>query len=134
MFGAVKYYIYSIEWQKLGLPHLHILLWLLDAINPNDIDKIISAEIPNKLEDPILHDLVMRHMIHGPCGQYNPKSPCMNEKKCCKKFPKHFVEHTQIGNDGYPAYKRRSKNNGGNVGYLNMKKNNVWTNFEVENK
>lgn len=38
-----------------------MLLWLLNLINPNDIDKIISAEIPDINVDPELHDLVMRH-------------------------------------------------------------------------
>ena len=27
-FGKVRCHIYSIEWQKRGLPHVHILLWL----------------------------------------------------------------------------------------------------------
>ena len=47
--------IYTIEWQKRGLPHAHILIFLQPANkypNPEDIDKIISAKIPNKYTDP----------------------------------------------------------------------------------
>ena len=39
--------MYSVEWQKRGLPHAHILIWLLEKIRPEEIDTIISAEISN---------------------------------------------------------------------------------------
>lgn len=109
---------------------MHIILWLSDQINPNDINKIISAEIPNNEEDPQLYELVMRHMIHGTCGSFNKKYVCMKENKCTKNFPKTFENHTQLGNDGYPKYRRRSKENGGNTGTI-ITKNHT---FEVENR
>lgn len=130
----MKHYLYAVEWQKLGLPHLHILLWFLETINPNDIDKIIFAEIPDKNDDPLLHDLVIRNMIHGPCGKHNIQCPCMKNNKCSKQFPKNFTKYTQVGNDGYPQYKRRDKANGGNVGFIRMKQNEIWTDFEIDNK
>lgn len=49
--------MYSIEWQKRGLPHIHVLLWLLSQLHPNDIDKVISAEIPDPTTDPVLYDI-----------------------------------------------------------------------------
>lgn len=134
LFGEVKYYLYSVEWQKRGLPHLHILLWFSKQINPNDIDKIIFAEIPDIKCDHVLYDLVVRHMIHGPCGIHNGGCPCMKEGKCSKRFPKEFIANTQIGCDGYPNYRRRNRNHGGNFGIINMKQNQEYLPFEVDNR
>ena len=105
--------LYSIEWQKRGLPHVHLLLWLHDKIRPSDFDKIVSAELPDPQEDPELFELVKKHMIHGPCGSLDPTCPCMKDRHCTKHFPKSFTEHTITGNDGYPQYRRRSPEQGG---------------------
>ncbi|GKD91311.1 DNA helicase PIF1, ATP-dependent [Tanacetum coccineum] len=106
--------IYTIEFQKRGLPYCHILLWL----EPEDkitttakIDKYISAEIPNKNEDPDLYQIITDHMMHGPCGADNPSCPCTVDFKCTKKFPKQFNETTVIDDKGYAIYKRRNDGN-----------------------
>lgn len=52
IFGEALVHLYSIEWQKRGLPHVHILLWLRETIRPEQIDEIISAEIPDVRTDP----------------------------------------------------------------------------------
>ena len=59
IFGETKCWLYSVEWQKRGLPHAHILIWLKEKIRSNDIDKIISAELPNPETDPLLFKLVI---------------------------------------------------------------------------
>ncbi|GBP39033.1 hypothetical protein EVAR_89255_1 [Eumeta japonica] len=51
---------------KRGLPHVHLLVWLVNKIRPNQIDKVISAELPDKDEDPILYEIVKKNMVHGP--------------------------------------------------------------------
>ncbi|GFQ73624.1 helitron_like_N domain-containing protein [Trichonephila clavata] len=81
-----------LQWQKRGLPHAHILVWLKDRIRPEEIDQIISAEIPDPLIDQELFDIVTKHMIHGPCGAFNMTSPCMENGKCKKKLPKAAYE------------------------------------------
>ncbi|KAK2704433.1 hypothetical protein QYM36_016732 [Artemia franciscana] len=51
VFGSVRCWMYSVEWQKRGLPHAHILIWLHKKITSNEIDDVISAEIPDKNVD-----------------------------------------------------------------------------------
>ncbi|CAN7056781.1 unnamed protein product, partial [Brassica oleracea var. botrytis] len=47
--------LHRIEFQKRGLPHAHILLWFGNSSRTpslEEVDEIISAELPNKEEDP----------------------------------------------------------------------------------
>ena len=63
--------MHTIEFQKRGLPHVHLLLFLHpDNKHPtsDEIDQIISAKIPSKEDDPELYRLLQNHMVHGPCG------------------------------------------------------------------
>ncbi|XP_065673938.1 uncharacterized protein LOC136073125 isoform X2 [Hydra vulgaris] len=59
-----------------------------------DIDCLISAEIPDLAVDPELRKIIKSCMIHGPYGTLNPNSSRMKDKKCTKKFPKEFNSHT----------------------------------------
>jgi hypothetical protein len=73
-FGEVVAYVHVTEFQKRGLSHDHILLIMKKGrklTSPDDYDKYISAEIPNKDKYPVLHNLVIKHMPHGPCGALN---------------------------------------------------------------
>ncbi|KAF7814060.1 uncharacterized protein G2W53_028029 [Senna tora] len=108
--GEVVAYAYVIEFQKRGLPHAHMLLILGDddKLNSPDVyDQIVKAEIPLQSDQPELYTSVLKHMIHGPCGTINPRSPCMQKGKCKRHFPKPFVPYTVQGNDCYPLYQRR---------------------------
>ncbi|XP_024892751.1 uncharacterized protein LOC112467995 [Temnothorax curvispinosus] len=113
LFGKVTYFMYSVEWQKRGLPHIHILLWLEQRIFNNMIDKVICAEIPDPVKDSLLYNIVKANMIHGPCGGLNRNSPCMKGGNCSKRYPRQLLKDTQTGNDGYPQYRRRSQADGG---------------------
>ncbi|XP_076937348.1 uncharacterized protein LOC143604896, partial [Bidens hawaiensis] len=62
LFGKVQAVIYTIEFQKRGLPHAHICIFMHPCSkihNPQDVDKFISAEIPNKDNDPDLTSLYL---------------------------------------------------------------------------
>jgi len=122
-FGEMQAFVYTVEYQKRGLPHAHILQWLTpqNRIKPDDIDLAITAEIPNKENDPELHNMVMAHMIHGPCGHLNPNCPCMKDQKCSKSFPKPFLQSTEQGMDSYPKYRRLKPEDGGHTGEILMR-------------
>ena len=60
VFGETLCWMYSVKWKKRGLPHGHILIWLVEMIRPNEIDDVISAEIPDNDEDLLLHEIVRK--------------------------------------------------------------------------
>ncbi|KAK2430307.1 hypothetical protein QL285_028654 [Trifolium repens] len=72
-----------------------------------DIDKIITAEMPSKEDDPAAFNAVKQFMLHGPCGVANTNAPCMPDGVCNKNFPKMFCAETIIDRDGFPVYRRR---------------------------
>ncbi|UYV73419.1 hypothetical protein LAZ67_10003111 [Cordylochernes scorpioides] len=130
LFGPCKCFMFTIEWQKRGLPHAHLLLWLTNMIRPNQIDEVIQAEIPDINLDPELHAIVIKQMVHGPCGVLNTNSPCMKDGKCSKKYPKGFCETTSTTEDGYPRYRRRCSAEGGLTSSVNMR----GVTFEIDNR
>ncbi|KAL6888323.1 hypothetical protein ACP4OV_009349 [Aristida adscensionis] len=111
--GKVVAYAYVVEFQKRGLPHAHFLLimegrYKLTCLEQYDC--VISAELPDKNKYPELHDMVVKHMMHGPCGTLNPKNVCMQNGACKNHYPRQFNVETLQGKDSYPIYRRR--NNG----------------------
>ncbi|XP_035830063.1 uncharacterized protein LOC110944792 [Helianthus annuus] len=109
LFGNASAVVYTIEFQKRGLPHAHICLFLHDESklpSVEHVDNFISAEIPDKNLEPDLYTLVNDYMIHGPCGVAKPNCPCMVDGKCSKKFPKKFCDKTSLDSNGYPVYRR----------------------------
>ncbi|XP_022023789.1 uncharacterized protein LOC110924055 [Helianthus annuus] len=80
LFGNALAVVYTIEFQKRGLPHAHICLFLHDESklpSVEHVDNFISTEIPDKNLEPDLYTLVSEYMIHGPCGVAKPNCPCM---------------------------------------------------------
>ncbi|KAK9690194.1 hypothetical protein RND81_09G110600 [Saponaria officinalis] len=114
IFGEVAALIYVVEFQKRGLSHAHFLIILKPSFRmkcPEDFDKFVSAEIPSESEVH-LRKAVLRHMMHGPCGQLNPECQCMKHKsamrKCKYGYPKKFMDNTSNNSEGYPMYRRRN--------------------------
>lgn len=65
LFGSCQAYTYTVEWQKRGLPHAHILIWLHGRIRPESSDSIISAELPGPEVDPDLSSTEARSGCDG---------------------------------------------------------------------
>ncbi|XP_029348190.1 uncharacterized protein LOC115034847, partial [Acyrthosiphon pisum] len=110
VFGNVDTYVYTIEFQKRGLPHAHILI-ILDEdsklLTADDVDNVVCAYLPDPASERRLLDSVKSHMIHGSCGPLNHNSPCMLDNSCTKKYPKEYIEETvYISDGGYPTYRR----------------------------
>lgn len=119
--GQLLYSITSIEFQKRGLPHAHILLkYAQDCLSPEDIDQVISATLPS---DPTDAALVLKFMVHQshPSGIINHVPPddahplkyCerwINDARVCRfGYPKPITPQTTFTESGRVQYRRLHK-------------------------
>ncbi|KAG5547752.1 hypothetical protein RHGRI_013442 [Rhododendron griersonianum] len=123
LFGPVATYTYAVEFQKRGLPHVHLLIILKRPYKLNTADKfdaIISAEIPHREHQPHLYATVLKHMMHGPCGDLDKNRACMKDGQCKYRYPRDYCADTTVSEDGYPIYRRRQNPLGLTKGELNL--------------
>jgi hypothetical protein len=108
--GKVKAHVYAMEFQKRGLPHAHFLLIMEQKYKltcPEQYDHLICAELLDKVKYPLLYKMVTKHMMHGPCGRFNPNLPCSKGRTSCKNnYPRPFNKATIQRKDSYPLYQR----------------------------
>ncbi|VVC46268.1 Helitron helicase-like domain [Cinara cedri] len=74
IFGNINVYVYTIEFQKCGLPYTQILILLLEDYKfqtADDISNVIRTYLPHPETERQLHAAVSSHMIHEPCGPLN---------------------------------------------------------------
>lgn len=99
------------------MPHAHILLWLESGWRydrPDLVDEVVSAKIPDPgtPQGRLLHNVVTKYLIHGPCSEDNPNAPCMDwrdgKRFCIKDFPQAFSNKTIISNNTYSIYRRHN--------------------------
>ncbi|CAH1440547.1 unnamed protein product [Lactuca virosa] len=127
--GVVRAYVYVVEFQKRCLPHAHFLLIMRPEhkmTNVDHYDKMVCAEFPDPKKYPKMHEIVVKHMMHGPCGHLRETSPCMQgePKQCRWRYPRQFNEAMTQGEDSYPLYRRR--NNGIEVNVRGNTLDNRW--------
>lgn len=95
--GVVTAYVYVVEFQKRGLPHAHFLL-IMDSkyklTVPEQYDRLISAELPDKHKYSELYAMVVKHMMHGRCGVLKPNNVCMKDGLCKNLYPRPFNSTT----------------------------------------
>jgi hypothetical protein len=76
--GVSVAHVFTIEFQKRGLPQIHLIIFLhhdSKLKTPEDINFLLSAELPNPDTEPKLYHLVVKYMVHGPCGILDPNAP-----------------------------------------------------------
>jgi hypothetical protein len=151
IYGKLNARTHSIEFQKRGFPHMHIICWFAGRthLTEEELDRIISAEIPDEeievelvneetkekytttIKNP-LYQAVIDFMLHGPCGTFNKDRSCMKDGFCRYNFPKDYQSRTEMSEDGYPMYRRRSPEKGGNS-YSTFRNNrkHTFTNADV---
>nr|GEY24498.1 DNA helicase [Tanacetum cinerariifolium] len=114
LFGDIIAVLYTIEFQKRGLPHCHSLLWVSPSTKVHqdtNVDKYISAELPDPTQDPNVYRIISDLMMHGPCGYANKNASCMKDgNKCNRNFPKPYCDATYIDKYGFVHSRRRDTN------------------------
>lgn len=107
--GNVLYIVHSVEFQRRGLPHAHILVkYAKSCVTPDQVDAVISAEIPS---DPDHAALVRKWMVHGHSPNYCQKSKKKDSdgKLICRfGYPQPLRQHTTINDEGRVLYRRRT--------------------------
>ncbi|OWZ11782.1 Helitron helicase [Phytophthora megakarya] len=46
-------------------------------VSAEDVDNLVWAELLDKDKYSELYETVISNMMHGPCGEQNPRNPCM---------------------------------------------------------
>lgn len=88
--------IWTREYQKRGLPHIHLLLIFPQeekVTTMDDIDRLVSPELP-LAENRELFETVTKCLLHGPCGPEYPNAPCMEDGRCKKGYRRPFCDAT----------------------------------------
>ena len=67
--------------EKESPPPSYTLNWCKLKIKVENVDKIISAELPDIDGDPKVFETIKTQMIHDLCGVINSNSPSMQDKK-----------------------------------------------------
>ena len=71
-FGECLGYVWVTEFQKRGLPHCHLIVFLAarhKALRADAVDALVRADVPDPVLEPQLHAAVIKHMVHGPCAK-----------------------------------------------------------------
>ena len=72
-FGTTVTHIHTIEFQKRGLLHIHLLIFLHPQYHIRDshhINSMISAQLPDSQLQLLLYAKVTKYMLHGPNEHY----------------------------------------------------------------
>ena len=135
----MKAIIAVVEFQKRGLPHVHIrsIFDRVDHILAEEINKYSLAEIPNKNEIPEDWKNVVSFMIHRPCDSVNPYAPCCQNKngEYDHNFPQEYCAVSSCSEpDCSPIYRSRTPSEGGARSLVRLRLNKRWLDYEYTSK
>ena len=82
------------------------------------IDDLVSAEMPDHVQDPRLFDLVQRNNRHPYNHLEVPYSRCNKKGKCCYGFPHPIREHTVVDEFGRVQLRRRQERDAWVISYI----------------
>ncbi len=113
--------VWTIEYQKHNLSHIHILLFLHQENNFLEqacVNELICAELLDLNIDlnKSLRRIVESQLTHDSCDVWNSSALCMkdnskdSERVCKKKFSKSYQIEIMIQFDDYSSYKRCQNN------------------------
>jgi hypothetical protein len=106
IFGKVLAHIYTIEYQKCGLPHMHPIIFLDPSAHlstPSHVDHYLSSRFPDENAEPQLFNMVQTFMVHGPCWC----NQCLDQNNhCIRGFPKQFQSNTELSGESYVKTRR----------------------------
>jgi len=81
--GETEAHHYVVEFQKRGLPHMHLIIWMKTEYvpkSPSDVDAVISAELPNKKQDQKKGSYAIQPSRCHPNRSFQTNS---NKRRCC---------------------------------------------------
>jgi len=113
VFGHAVAYVYTIEFQKRGLPHMHILIFLKDPYKlrtPEAIDSCIWARWPDPETQPLLFETVKKCMVYGPCGAENLNAPCARRRRGGVSSIKRKTHEIDESTPYTPRYTKKTTN------------------------
>jgi hypothetical protein len=71
VFGQIVAHVYTIEFKKCGLPQMHFFVSFVVENKVVDVIVlycIICVEFPNPKAFHVLFNIILKTMVHGPCG------------------------------------------------------------------
>ncbi|KAL3070939.1 hypothetical protein niasHT_040095 [Heterodera trifolii] len=111
--GKVAGWCYSVEHQKRGMPHIHMLLILERGVRidtAQQVDEYVSARIPTL---PPSSDLSpeghqQRRLWHYVTSMmlHDCNAACLEGSRCRKHFPKPYSDRTELSEVRYTNYVR----------------------------
>ena len=115
--GTYQAMVRVVEYQKRGLPHLHLLLWVSKEHKPKSaaiFDMAVSCQLPDPETQEELYNLVSEQMMHTKCDTV-PSARCKvpgpdGNARCKQHYPKNFREDTLATETGMYSYGMRPEN------------------------